>query len=225
MSATKDEYGFWRLQKVVIHPITGEKKRLRKRGFKTKRECELGESRAIVEFTNEVTNLEVLPLDIVMNRYLDSKKGIKASSFQKFEGIVNMWIRPYLGEYDAFKFSSKEAENFYSKLLEFDTTTNNKNTILKFCTSIFKYMEIEYGISALPITRLKKLKVYNTKKGKFNVYDEDQFEKFIKTFDESDSYQFMLKVLFNVLIWTGIRRGEAKGLTWNDIWFDSIKMI
>lgn len=221
MSATKDEYGFWRYQKVVVHPTTGEKKRLRKRGFKTKRECELAESQAIVAFTNEVKNLEVLPLEIVMNQYLESKNGIKASSYQKFEGIVNMWIRPYIGGINAFEFTSRDAEKFYSKLLDFDTTANNKNTILKFCSSIFKYMEIEYGISALPITRLKKLKVFNTKKGKFNVYDENQFETYISTFDETNDYEFMLIVFFNVLIWTGIRRGEAKGLTWEDIWFES----
>ena len=34
MPATKQDNGFWRFQKVMVDPLTGEKTRLRKRGFK-----------------------------------------------------------------------------------------------------------------------------------------------------------------------------------------------
>lgn len=43
MLATKEESknGLWRYQKVVYHPITGERILLRKRGFSSKKDSEI----------------------------------------------------------------------------------------------------------------------------------------------------------------------------------------
>ena len=49
MPATKQNDGLWRFQKVIVDPITGEKIRLRKRGYKSKRDAEIAEASAIIE--------------------------------------------------------------------------------------------------------------------------------------------------------------------------------
>ncbi len=49
-----------------------------------------------------------------------------------------------------------------------------------------------------------------------NFWELHEFRKFISYVDDE-----VYNVLFNLLFFTGVRKGEALALTWNDINFDS----
>lgn len=220
MPATKQDNGFWRFQKVMVDPLTGEKTRLRKRGFKTKRDAEIAEATAILLYSSEPELIEELPVSIVIDDFIALKQAnINARSMQKKLRMINSFIRPYLGDVDLHQFTNLDARRYYDRLLKFETTPNHKNEILALTKSIFVHAENSFGISISQIRRLQKFKNIKRSKGLFNVYDIEEFEKFNSTFPDSNDYELTVKTFFNVLFWTGLRRGEAKGLRWDDISF------
>lgn len=222
MPATKQNDGLWRFQKVIVDPITGEKIRLRKRGYKSKRDAEIAEASAIIEATSQPELLDEVLGKVVIDDFVSYKDAtINARSMQKKNRMINAFILPNLGNLDLNKFTNLHARKYYDKLIHFEASLNHKNAILDLTKSIFYHAETHFGISAQPIRRLQKFKIIKSKRRLFDVYDIEDFEKFNSTFSEDTEYELTLKTFFNVLFWTGARRGEAKGLKWNDIFFKS----
>ena len=87
MPATKQNDGLWRFQKVIVDPITGEKIRLRKRGYKSKRDAEIAEASAIIEATSQPELLDELLGKVVIDDFISYKDAtINARSMQKYSG-------------------------------------------------------------------------------------------------------------------------------------------
>lgn len=219
-SKEKGKYGTWRYQKSVKNSLTGETVRLRKKGFRTKAEAELAEALAISELSNKPIVYNSLYFKVIIDDYLELKKATTRSrSVQKKERMINQHIIPILGDEDMNIFNPSVAKHFYDYVLMLDSSINFKNELIRLTKSIFYHGELHFGISAQPIRRLSLLKVNKSSTKEFKVYDIEEFLKYDSTFPSVTENDLALKTFFNVLFWTGMRRGEAKGLKWNDINF------
>lgn len=218
MPATKDESknGTWRYQKLVTHPTTKERVYLKKRGFKTKREAELAEAIAVSEIMG-IDDVEALPFEFVLDDYLNYKsKRINARSLEKISRMINGYIREQVEKYDMRTYSASDARSFYDNLIDAERSNNYKNQIVELIKSIFRFAETMYGLKNNPVRNMEKFKSFKAKKN-FQVYSIEEFFKYIGTFSEESDYEYSIKLFFSVLFWSGLRRGECKGLKWNDI--------
>jgi integrase len=225
MPATKDESknGTWRYQKLITHPITGERVFLRKRGFKSKREAELAEAMVVSEIVG-LNDAGALPFKFVLDDFLSYKsKRVNARSFEKISRLINGYIREHVEKYDMRLYSASDARRFYDHLIDEQRSNNFKNQIIELLKSVFRFAETMHGLKSNPVRNMEKFKTYKAKKN-FQVYSIEEFFKFINTFSEENDYEFSMKLFFSVLFWSGLRRGECKGLKWNDINYSTFEI-
>lgn len=218
MPATKDESknGTWRFQKLLTHLITGEKIKLRKRGFKTKREAELAEAMAVSEIMG-LNEVDALPFKFILDDYLAFKsKRVNARSLEKISRMINGYIREHVANHDMRTYSASDARRFYDKLIDDMRSNNYKNQIIELIKSIFRFAETMYGLKNNPVRNMEKFKSFKAKKY-FQVYSIEEFFKYINSYSEENDYEYSIKLFFSVLYWSGLRRGECKALKWNDI--------
>lgn len=221
MPATKDESknGLWRYQKVVYHPVTGERILLRKRGFSSKKDAEIAEAVAISEIIGYKGELK-LPFEEVIQEYLKYKsKRVNSRTLEKLERLFDGFIIPAIKGKDMVKFSNRDATKFYDQLLEHTESSNYRNKIVELIKSLYTFAEMQYDLSTNPVRSYRKFKAKKQKKI-FQVYSMQEFEQFISTFSEENDYELSIKVFFTILYWAGVRRGECKALKWNDIDFE-----
>lgn len=221
MPATKDENknGLWRYQKVVYHPVTGERIVLRKRGFSSKKDAEIAEAVAISEIIGYKGESK-LPFEEVIREYLKYKsKRVNPRTLEKLERLFDGFIIPAVKGKDMIKFSNRDATKFYDQLLEHTDSSNYRNKIVELIKSLYTFAEMQYDLSTNPVRTFKKFKAKKQKRV-FQVYSIQEFEQFIATFSEENDYELSIKVFFTILYWAGVRRGECKALKWNDIDFE-----
>ena len=94
--------------------------------------------------------------------------------------------------------------------------TRTKNNIYKFLKSILNYGVKWHGFNYQEVYN-KMINFNNPKerKKKMNFYTYNEFKKFI-----SEEEDLKYRVIFEILYYCGLRKGELKGLTWKDIYFD-----
>ena len=221
MPATKDENknGLWRYQKVVYHPVTGERIVLRKRCFSSKKEAEIAEAVVISEIIGYKGESK-LPFEDVIQEYLKYKsKRVNLRTLEKLERLFDGFIIPAVKGKDMVKFSNRDATKFYDQLLEHTESSNYRNKIIEKIKSLYIFAEMQYDLSTNPVRAFKKFKAKKQKRV-FQVYSMQEFEQFISTFSEENDYELSIKVFFTILYWAGVRRGECKALKWNDIDFE-----
>ena len=213
MPATKDENknGLWRYQKVVYHPVTGERIVLRKRGFSSKKEAEIAEAVVISEIIGYKGESK-LPFEDVIQEYLKYKsKRVNLRTLEKLERLFDGFIIPAVKGKDMVKFSNRDATKFYDQLLEHTESSNYRNKIIEKIKSLYIFAEMQYDLSTNPVRAFKKFKAKKQKRV-FQVYSMQEFEQFISTFSEENDYELSIKVFFTILYWAGVRRGECKAL-------------
>ena len=85
-------------------------------------------------------------------------------------------------------------------------------------TAIFSHAQKIYGLENNPCKSVKKMGRSDDRSLDF--WTEDEYEKFIKSYDPESMHY----VMFEILFWTGCREGELLALTMDDIDTDAMKM-
>lgn len=198
-----------------LDPITGKEIRKTKAGFKTKKDAKL----YIAKIQTEV-----------------KEKGALSNKYITFKEIYEDW---FLGYKHTIKEStlSTNLHIFNLLLKSFNHTRINKITA-SHCQKIINTYSENYGIAVL-----KKIKMYGSKIFKYAIklnliykdpmedvmlpkneknereedlyYTKEELKNFLKIIE--DNYSFKTLIMFRLLAFTGMRKGELLALTWKDI--------
>lgn len=211
---------------VGVDPISGRKKRTTRRGFKTKREAKLalaqlrlGVNEDGAGSINEMTFEEVYDLWMQQHKLevkITTYKAIKS----KFERIL-----PKFGH---LKIASIDSLYCQSVINEWATELKTFNDYKIQANLVFKYA-LKYDLITrnpmehVTMPRLKNEQIYDEDDELVNFFTKEELKNFLsKAKQDMELKDF---ALFRLLAFTGLRKGEALALHWNDIDFERQMLI
>jgi len=96
-----------------------------------------------------------------------------------------------------------------------------KNDIYKFLRSILNFGVKWHGFNFNNVyNKMTKFQDPNERRKEMSYYNYEEFKKFI-----SYEHDLRWKCVFEIFYYCGLRKGELKGLTWKDIYFDKKGII
>jgi integrase len=195
-------------------PSTGKRKQKSQSGFKTKKEAQA----ALAELVNDVEKgnyhtpekrrFKDFALEYMEKTYINR---VKPSSFETAHRITVNHIIPFFGEMDINDIDQFMVHEFYNvKINEglSSYTIQNIHEQLRMLLRVAKKWKIlkeDIAIMLEPPKLIKK---------EMNVWSIEQVNTFL-TFTEKSRYH----PVFYLAAYTGMRKGEILGLTWEDINF------
>lgn len=209
---------FWRVRGYLgINPLTGEKEEANKRGFKTKKEAQRYYNNAKVQFQNEGIKKEPQRMTfeaLYQDWLLIYEKDVEQSTLVKTKQVFRTHILPRFGKYyiDKIQVSQVQAavHEWREILQEFKTVFNKFNRVLKYAYKLKYISENPCDFVILPSKPLIK-----QEKETLDFYTKEQLATFMTCLADMNTRKW--EAYFRILAFTGLRRGEALALTWDDI--------
>lgn len=201
-----------------VDPMTGKKKLIDRKGFKTDYEAYMNLIRLEIEIKeNGLPEQEIQKkFSEIYELWLENyKHTVKESTLVNTLRYFERYILPIFGD----KFINKIDVMFCQKALNdwYKKTKTNYKRYMNLTSNIFKYaMSIGYSndnpMSKVTVPRVQK-KVNSDYKIEF--YTKKELIQFLNVAEENiDLKEF---TFFRVLAFTGMRKGEVLALNWNDI--------
>ena len=204
MPIYKDENrNTWYVKYSAKDPVTGKRKQVLKRGFKTRRDAQRWEADQI---SSKAQHTEATFMDMLLEnlKYLNSS--------QVSSAMKQSWIENHFPYYDEpiEKITKPMLIEWRNGLKESGLATRTINRGLGYVRSTFTYANTIYNVpNNAAVIRSYKL----TKKDKkeMQVWTPDEFNQFIDAVPEG-----YYRAFFTFQYWCGTRRGEAMALCKDD---------
>lgn len=150
---------------------------------------------------------------VVADSYFDSLNSYcKYSTVYTYLKDYNKHICPYFSRKDIYSINILDYNLWYEKMASNGFTAKYLNKINSLLKNIFQYAVVNYGLSSNPVVKTFKEQSKIQTVPKLRYITKEQFDKFISVIDDD-----MYKLFFEMLFYTGARKGELLCLTWNDI--------
>lgn len=182
----------------------------RKRGFKKKADAVKYESSIKLDEDNNFNTAGNITFKELEERYCDSNQLSKEQRSRRDVALKLRFSKYY--DKPIKNISKYQLDEWRNNLVNDETySTSTKNATISYVKSVFKYASDVYNIQN-NASFLKRCKQTNEEVMKEKaVWTVEEFNKF------SDCIEYPLfKIFFNVLFWTGMRRGEAMALQKSD---------
>ncbi len=199
--------------------MTGQSIVVKKRGYKTEKEA-IKDYNLIKESEKNInTNTGDRFVD-VYNVWMDNySKSVKSSTLNKTKELFKKHILPNFRSYKINKIKHTHCQKFVNKLYEKNLTSFSQ--IINYAKNVFDYAYKTEMISNNPFNRVIVPKI-KKKKREYYFYNAEQLKLYLDTAKEVLGIKWYLYL--KLLALTGMRRGEALALNWNDIDFRNKKI-
>lgn len=184
-------------------------------GIIGKRLAQQEEIRLVNKKYNDYENITI---DEIAKDYLNNmQKNLKETTYLKNRDNYILYIKPIFGNRIANSITTKDILNWKNNLLSKDFALNYLKGFYTTFSSLLNFGVKYYNLSKNVVRIEGNFKnARGRKKEDYKVLTEEQFKMAIK--NETNIYYF---VAFNILFWTGIRRGEMLALNINDLDFNN----
>lgn len=223
-SYTKNNKKYYKFQLYIgTNQLTGKRQKTTRSGFKTKKEAQLELSRIQLEierglFRKKSADTYQDVYELWLEQY---KHTVQESTFVKTKGIFKNHILPLFATYRIDKISvpicQKHLNEWFNKLQKFRMVKAYASKVLDYAITL----EI---INSNPMKFLTIPKNIESpdKEANLNYYTKEQLIYFLKCLEEDNNYKAY--ALFRLLAFSGMRKGEALALTWEDIDFNILEI-
>lgn len=219
-SYIKNNKKFYKFQIYIgTDPLTGKRIKTTRSGFGTKKEANLALSRLQLEiergdFGKKKTDTYQDMYDLWIEQY---KNTVEESTYVKTKGIFNNHILPAMSEYKVDKINvqvcQKHVNEWFNKLKKFRTVKAYASKVLDYAITLSVIKNNPMKLVTMPVN-IEHPKEEDTE---VNFYTREELKLFLECLEkESNSKAY---TLFRLLAYSGMRKGEALALTWNDINF------
>ena len=182
--------------------------------YKTSKEAKNEEALYRIDVQKQKTNFSNITIEDAFNEYMvQHKKEIKKQSISKIYDKYK-----HLAPIQKIKINSFNVTqlNQYLNILEKESLSiEYKNKILGILKRIIMYSNKYYNTQDNIIKFISNFKDPNSQKKEMNFYTYDEYKQYDSVIDN-----FEFHVLFEILYFMGLRKGELQALTWKDINFE-----
>jgi integrase len=206
---------------IGVDPLTGKEQRTTRRGFKTKKEAELALARIKLEIskgTFRKTKTETYQdiYDLWVKQY---EKTVEESTYVKTTEIFRNHILPALGSYKIEKMNIEvcqhHVDKWANKLKKYRMIKAYAAKVLDFAIKRGYIQTNPFALVEMPI--LKRTILDSIEETGENFYTREQLIEFLSCLKKESN--FKAYVLFRLLAFSGMRKGEALALNWSDLNF------
>ncbi len=199
---------------VYVELKNGDRKRILRRGFKTRAEAKRAEADIIMNAAIE--NPDNPLFADVLDEYIKwYEKRRKKSTVKKLKGTINRYIRPYFKNKFIQDISRRDISRFHDYLLDKNLAISTAKSIHKDLSAIFNYAITEMGYLTVNVAS-EVGNIDAQEDNRLNYWTLEEFKVFLKVVDN-----LKYEALFMLLFFSGVRVGELLALTWQDIDFDN----
>jgi len=205
-----------------VDPLTGKQKRTTKRGFKTRQEAKLALARIQLDVANGTYQQErAETYQELYNLWVKQyEKTVEESTFVKTTGIFKNHILLAMGAYKIEKIHvdvcQKHVDEWAAKLKKFRMVKAYAAKVIDFAIKRGYIQSNPFAHVDMPVTASKKAIISDEDEAE-NFYSREQLIEFLSCLEQESNYKAY--ALFRLLAFSGMRKGEALALTWNDLNF------
>lgn len=197
---------------------TGKPRRTNRQGFKTKKEAELEYMRLKTASESEALGKDNITFKQVYHEWLEQYKNtVKESTLNNTKDYFRVHILPALGAKRIAKIRQSDCQRLVNTL--FKKELSGYKTIFYYVGRVFKYARSVGYIRSMP-HEFVTIPIKQEEAGEKPLpqfFTTEELKVFFAELERSEPYKYF--ALFRVLAFTGMRRGEALALTWEDIDF------
>ncbi len=188
----------------------GERKKKKRRGFKTKKQAQEWES----EFVRHAKAEMDMTLASFVETYFTDKAGeLKERSLRNKRYMIDAKIIPYLGNKPMNAITPSDIIQWQNTMRDIGYSQTYLRMLQNQMTALFTHAHNIYNLDNNPCKKVKKMGKSDADSLTF--WTKDEYDQFIASIGKTERYY----VLFEVLFWTGCRIGEVLALTEKDIDF------
>ncbi|MBN1045519.1 MULTISPECIES: tyrosine-type recombinase/integrase [unclassified Clostridium] len=194
--------------------INGVKKQVERKGGNTYAEAEKKLNEVIYEQNNGYVNSN-MSLKKYLNMWLEDyvKKNYTQRTYEIYTDTVKNYIIPTIGNIKLNNLKVIHIEKFINYLR--NTKSINGTTVNLHFRNLNTALNKAIKLQLLNNNPCKYVEIPKKNKFKGNYLTIDEFKKIYNSLSSNTYLQFSLKVLLNIAVETGCRRGEMCGLDWN----------
>ena len=202
---------------VYYTDMYGNRKEKKSKLFKSKPQARKAETDFLLEIRTKDASDNNISFNDACNEWLKYKEQlVKPTTFYGIEKDFNKHIRPFFNNYKLHSIKINDISNWRNLLDKEKISTRTKNKQICYFKEFLIFAVDCYSFNRKIISKLQKFRndipTNKMSDSEVNYITYEEYEKFINIVD-NDFY----KLMFEFLYYTGLRFGEFRALTWNNI--------
>ncbi|MDD2181666.1 MAG: site-specific integrase [Bacilli bacterium] len=195
--------------------LSGDRKQYKSKKYATKKEALEGERQFELYLDKNINKSNMTFKDLYLAYYDYQKDKVKQTTIKTYLDRIK-----YLELLSNIKLDDLNIHHFETwkkKMYEYKNISNSyRNMIYKFLKAILNYGSKWYGFNfSSTYNKMTNFTDPNEIKPEMQFFTYDEFKRFIAQEEE-----LKYRCLFKVLYYCGLRKGELRGLTWDNINFN-----
>lgn len=191
----------------------GRPRRYHSKKFATRREAKEHEAEYKINLKNITEFSDITFEQLIEEHYKFQQDKVKETTLTNYRNM-KPFLEPLL-KIKLESFNIRHYELWRQFMNEKNISTRYKNGVYKYLKAIMNFGTKWYDLNFVKVyNKMTNFNNPNERKKEMKFYTPDEFQKFLSV--END---LRFRCAFQTLFYCGLRNGELRGLTWNDINF------